>query len=46
MSDGCLIQPLKYENGYLVSETFATINSPKAPDTETVYGTAKYTYGN
>jgi hypothetical protein len=34
------------ENGYLVSETFATINSPKAPDTETVYGTAKYTYGN
>lgn len=34
------------ENGYLVSESFETLNAHKAPDTETVYGSAKYTYGN
>lgn len=33
-------------NGYLVSEKFETINAHKAPDTETVYGYATYTYGN
>lgn len=34
------------KNGYLVSETFETINSHKDPDTKTVYGSAQYTYGN
>lgn len=34
------------ENGYLVSESFETLNAHKAADTETVYGSAKYTYGN
>lgn len=34
------------KDGYLVSETFETLNAHDAPDTETVYGSAKYTYGN
>lgn len=32
------------ENGYLVSENFATINSHKAPDTDSVYGECTYIY--
>ena len=32
------------ENGYLVSETFETLNAHKDPDTESVYGSAQYTY--
>ena len=36
---------LEYDNhGYLVKEEFATINSFKDPDTESVYGTAIYSY--
>ena len=34
------------ENGYLVSETFETVNSHKDPDTKTVYGSATYSYAN
>ena len=34
------------ENGYLLSETFETINSHKDPDTKTVYGSATYSYAN
>lgn len=34
------------ENGYLVSETFETLNAQKDPNTESVYGTATYTYEN
>lgn len=34
------------QNGYLVSETFETLNTHKDPDTKTVYGSAQYTYGN
>ncbi len=34
------------KNGYLVSESFETLNSHKDPDTQTVYGFAQYTYGN
>lgn len=32
------------ENGYLISETFSTLNAHKKPDTESVYGSAQYTY--
>ena len=32
------------ENGYLISETFQTLNAYKAPDTETIYGKCTYTY--
>lgn len=31
-------------NGYLISETFETINAHKDPDTKTIYGKAVYTY--
>ena len=34
------------ENGYLLSETFETVNSHKDPDTKTVYGSATYSYAN
>lgn len=33
-------------HGYLISETFETLNAHDAPDTDTVYGAAQYTYGN
>ena len=32
------------ENGFLVSETFQTLNAYKAPDTESIYGKCTYTY--
>lgn len=32
------------ENGFLVSETFHTLNAYKAPDTESIYGKCTYIY--
>ena len=34
------------KNGYLVSESFETLNAHKDSDTKSVYGSAQYTYGN
>ena len=32
------------ENGYLISETFQTLNAYKAPDSESIYGKCTYKY--
>ena len=34
------------ENGYLISETFETLNAHSAPDSESIYGKTTYTYYN